>query len=488
MPSKTPGVLPAVLLVLAAVATPATLKARGERSGPAAAPSDAVTAGTPDGVAGGPSQGGTGTGAGPAGPFAGADRLERDALVDAVLERNPGLAEAGAAWRAARERVPQARSLDDPMVGYSLGPLSIASDEVRFGQVLEARQRFPYPGKLRLREDAARAAAEAAGRSLETVRLELATEASLLFDDWYLVHRDLEITGEHVRLLEDFQRIATARYAAGEAPQQAPIQAEVELAHLVHRQMVLETEREILAARINALLHRDPAEALPPPPPELPLLDVEGIDPDSLPELALASRPELARLEAEAASREAQVELRQLDRYPDFEAMASYNSMWRETEHQWMVGVGVNLPIRRERIRAGIAEARAEAERVASERLRLQDAVRAEVRIAWARLRESRHVLTIYESRVLPAARDQVRSALAGFETGRTTFLALIEAERNQRTAELEYHQTLAQLHQRRAALERAVGTTSGPLSGPAPETPEAAGIPALRELQGDTR
>ncbi|MFP3941180.1 MAG: TolC family protein [Thermoanaerobaculia bacterium] len=457
MPSKNPGVLPAVLLVLAAVATPTTLEARDETA-----------------------------------LFAGAERLERDALVDAVLERNPGLAEARAAWRAARERVPQARSLDDPMVGYSLGPLSIASDEVRFGQVLEARQRIPYPGKLRLREETARAAAEAAERSIETVRLELATEASLLFDEWYLVHRDLELTDEHVRLLEDFQRIATARYAAGEAPQQAPIQAEVELSHLVHRRMVLETEREILAARINALLHRDPAAPLPPAPPELPFFDPERdlatAGTGELPDLALASRPELARLDAESAAREAEIELRELDRYPDFEAMASYNSMWAQTEHQWMVGVGVNVPIRRERIRAAVAEARAEAERVESERLRLEDEVRAEVRIAWARLRESRHVLTIYESRVLPAARDQVRAALSGFETGRTTFLALIEAERNQRTAELEYHQTLAQLHQRRAALERALGTTPGPLSGPAPETPEAAGIPALRELQGEIR
>lgn len=459
MPSKNPGVLPAVLVVLAAVGAPTELTAR---QGGAATQADAL--------------------------FGGAEILDRDALVAAVLERNPGLAEARAAWRAAREREPQVRALDDPMVSYSLGPLSIASDDVRFGQVLEARQRIPYPGKLRLRGEAARAAAEAAERSIDTVRLELATEASLLFDDWYLIHRDREITDEHVRLLTDFQRVATARYTAGEAPQQAPIQAEVELAHLVHRRMVLDTEREILAARINALLHRDPAATLPPPPPELPLLDLEPVDPGTLPDLALAARPELARLEAETAAREAEVELRELDRYPDFEAMASYNSMWRETEHQWMIGVGVNLPIRRERIRAGIAEARAETERVESERLRLEDEVRAEVRIAWARLRESRHVLTIYESRVLPAVRDQVRSALAGFETGQTTFLALIEAERNQRTAELEYHQTLAQLHQRRAALERALGTTAGPIPGPAPETGEAAGpAPALPGLPGET-
>ncbi|HSL81217.1 MAG TPA: TolC family protein [Thermoanaerobaculia bacterium] len=385
-------------------------------------------------------------------------RLEREALIHAVLAENPGLTAARRALAAARERVPQATSLDDPMLAYGFGPLSIASDDVRFGQTIEARQRFPYPGTLRLRGEAARADADAAAQDLETVRLELATAASLLYDDYYLVHRALAINAEHVRLLEDFQRIATARYAAGEAPQQAPIQAEVELAHLVHRDMVLETTREVLAARLNALLHREPGAPLPPPVDRLALPELEAPDPARLEELALAARPELARLTAERAAREAMVSLRRLDRYPEFEAMASYNSMWMDTAHQWMVGVAVNLPVWRGRIEAGVAEAEAEAARVESERARLADEVRAEARIAWSRLREAHHVLTLYESRLVPAARDQVRAALAGFETGQVSFLALIEAERNQRTVELQYEETLAGLHRHRAELARALG------------------------------
>lgn len=432
-------ILGAALAVLSTAAAPLALNAQQPPPAPAA-----LVAPGPDGL------------------FAGAERLEREALIGAVLAENPGLEAARMALAAARERVPQATSLDDPMLAYSFGPLSIASDDVRFGQVLEARQRFPYPGTLRLRGEAARAEADAVAEEIETVRLELATAASLLYDDYYLVHRALEINAEHVRLLEDFQRIATARYAAGEAPQQDPIQAEVELAHLVHREMVLETTREVLVARINALLHREPGAPLPPPVDRLPLPPLDALDPAGLEELAVAARPELTRLDAERAAREATVELRELARYPDFEAMASYNSMWMETGHQWMVGVGVNLPVWRGRIEAGVAEARAEVARVESERLRLADEVRAETRIAWTRLREHHHVLIIYESRLVPSARDQVRAALAAFETGQVSFLALIEAERNQRSVELEYEETLAGLHRRRAELDRALGRVPG--------------------------
>jgi outer membrane protein TolC len=447
MPSRPPGAALAAALALAAAAlAPAGLTAQQ--------PPPVSSEPAPPAAPGQPAHGEGHAQAAPDDTW----RLERQALIDAVLAENPGLEAARMALAAARERVPQATSLDDPMLAYSFGPLSIASDEVPFGQAVEARQRFPYPGTLRLRGEAARAEADVAAEELETVRLELAIAASLLYDDYYLVHRALAINAEHVRLLGDFKRIATARYAAGEAPQQDPIQAEVELAHLVHREMVLGTTREVVTARLNALLHRPPGSPLPPPVERLPLAEHPVLEPDALEESALAARPELGRLTAERAAREAAVELRELARYPDFEAMASYNSMWMETGHQWMVGVAVNLPIWRDRIRAGVAEARAEADRVESERERLADEIRAETRIAWARLEESHHILEIYRSRLLPASRDQVRAALSGFETGQVSFLALIEAERNQRSVELEYEENLADLYRRRAELARALG------------------------------
>ncbi|HUF78005.1 MAG TPA: TolC family protein, partial [Thermoanaerobaculia bacterium] len=394
-------------------------------------------------------------------------RLEREALIEEVLAENPGLEAARRALEAARQRVPQATSLEDPMVSYSLAPLSIASEDVPFGQALEARQRLPYPGKRRLRGEAARAEAEAVEADLADLRLELAIAASVLYDDYYLVHRALTITAEHVRLLEDFQRIATARYTAGLAPQHAPIQAEVELAHLAHRQMTLETDREVVAARLNALLHRPPDAALGPPVERLPVPDAADVRPGDLIAAAVAARPELTRLAAERAAREAVIDLRELDRYPNFEAMASYSSMWMDTDHRWMVGVGVNVPLQRGRIRAGVAEARAEAAQVESESARVTDEVGAEVAVAAARIRETQHILVLYHSRLIPAAHDQVRAALAGFETGQGSFLDLIEAERNQRTVELEYEETLADSYRRRAELARALGTW--PLAAGAP-------------------
>ena len=94
------------------------------------------------------------------------------------------------------------------------------------------------------------------------------------------------------------------------------------------------------------------------------------------------------------------------------------------------------------------------------------------------RLRESHHLLELLRSRMLPAARDRLEAAVAGFSTGQNDFSALIEAARNLRDAELQVNATLADLHSRHAELQRSLGTLPIPertVSGLASRDPEGA-------------
>jgi outer membrane protein TolC len=408
-------------------------------------------------------------------PFAALPRLERDALVRAVLERNPSLQAAHEAWRAASARPVQARALPDLTVSYGVAPLSIASSEAGFGQEVEVSQAFPFPGKRRARAAAAEAEAETAHEEYRAARVELAAAASLLFADYYLVDRAIEINAEHLLLVGDLQKVAAARYATGLVAQQEPLQAEVEAAELLHREVELRVERDVVAARINALLHRRMDDPLPPPPDRLPQLDDTG-EAGTLKEATLAARPEVAARAAEIRVREAELELARLERKPDFGLMGSYNSMWTDTEHRFMVGVSVSLPVRRERLDAARAEAEARLAQERSELAGLEDEVRSEVRSAATRLAETHHLIEIYESRLLPASRDQIKAARAGYESGQAGFLSILEAERSLRRAELGYHETLAGLYRRRAELDRALGRLPAGLSDETLRVAPAAG------------
>lgn len=391
--------------------------------------------------------------------------LDRDALVAEVLARNPSLAAAREALAAAAERPAQASALPDPTVSYALAPLSIASGDVDFGQRLAVEQMLPYPGKRRLRGAAAGAEAEAAGEELAALGLDLAFETALLFDDWYLVHRALEISAAHRELVAEILEVATGRYAAGLVPQQDPLQAEVELAHVLHDRVMLESRRDVVAARLNALLHRDPSAPLAPPPASLPSpARLPSPSPPSEDALAatLAARPEVRALDARIRALEAEVELARLGRRPDLAVMGSYDSMWGETEHQWMAGVAVELPIRRARLAAAEAEAEAALASARSRRDALLDRLAAEVATARLRLHEAAHVVDLYASRLLPASRDRLQAARAGFETAQSDLSALIEAERNLRTVELGHQEALADHHRRQAELARALGHLPG--------------------------
>ncbi|HVS31867.1 MAG TPA: TolC family protein [Thermoanaerobaculia bacterium] len=381
--------------------------------------------------------------------------LERRELVRAVLERNPSIEAARQAWRAAAEREEQVTALADPRLSTSIAPLSIGGD--RFGASIEASQMLPFPGKRRLRGAIARAEADAARNDFEAVQLELATMASLLFDEHYRVARALAINKEHQELLAILKESAEAQYVVGRASLQDPLQAEVELAHLMHRDIVLGTERDAVRAQINELLHRPPEAPVPPPPVSLSEPDIPGSSAE-LQEIALTSRPVLDGAEARIRARESATDLARLDFYPDFHVMGSYNSMWMSTDHQWMAGIGIELPVQREKRRAAVREAEARLAAARSEKKSFEDQIRSQVDQAYRAAVEAQHVVALHRDRLVPAARDQVQAARAGFETGRNSFLAVIEAERNLRTVELQLVDVTAALHQRLARLDRATG------------------------------
>lgn len=402
-------------------------------------------------------------------PFAGDAHLERGALVEAVLARNPDIESARLAWRAALADYPVATAVDDPMASYRVAPLSVGDEEAPFGQVIELEQRFRFAGKRRLAGEVALAEAEAMRQEVESVRLDLALMASNLYDDYFLAARSLEVNRHHADLLVQMRKSAEAQYVAGRASQQDPLQADVELGNLERDRIMLEAEREATIAQLNGLLRRGPDAPLPPPAADLPpppRLDVERSE---LEAVAFARRPELSAARARIRGGQAAIDLARREWVPDLSVMGAYDSMQEMPEHRWMLGVTVDIPLQRGGRRAARDQAEA---RTALERSRdhsLRDRIAVEVARALVSARESARVVELLERRLVPAARDQVRAALAGFASGQNAFTAVIDAEENQREVELELHAARAQLWRRMAALDRAVGRIAGTTTGEEP-------------------
>jgi outer membrane protein TolC len=394
--------------------------------------------------------------------FDGSLPLQRSAFVRAVLDRNPSLEAARQAWRASLAQYPETSALDDPMLEYSFAPLSIGSSHMDYGQTVTLSQRFPWPGKIALRGDVALAEAEATREDFESARRSLAVMAATSFVEYYAVERSLEVNDAHRRLVEELKRASEGQYAAGEATQREPLQAEVELALIAREQLALEARKSVLVAQMNGLLHRAPESPLPPPPPQLEAALQEVGSSETLRAQALEARPELRAARAQLRARQAAIELAERGYYPDFGVMVSYSSMWAAAEHRWMAGLGITLPLQRGSRHAAVDGAEA---MLAGGRAGLEsdhDEVAVEVERRRQEIIEAQRTVRLYVDRLLPATRAQIEVARIGYSTGRTPFQEMLEAERTLRTAELGHQEALARLGRTWAELDRAVGRIPG--------------------------
>jgi cobalt-zinc-cadmium efflux system outer membrane protein len=389
--------------------------------------------------------------------------LERTAFVRAVLKSNPTLESARQSVLAARARIRQAGVFEDPMVEVGVAPLSIVSSNAPFGYEVMISQKLPWFGKRALESSIASAEAEAARSDYESMRRELAFTAVTLYDQYFVATRSLEINAQHIELMQAMKAGATAQFETGRGSAQDPLQAEAELAHMEHDAVKLRSQREVTVAQMNELLHRPPELALPPPPAELPRPDkarassATRLDTDTF-----SRRSEIRAAREHARAEQARADRADRDAYPDFSVSASYNSMWDMPEHRFMLGLGFNLPIQGSRRQGMRDEALANRAQFESQVAQLTDAARRELFVATKELEESRHVLELFETRLLPVARDQIDAARAGFTASRNPFMAVIEAEKNLRAIELDYQMARAEYDGRSAALERAFGRIPG--------------------------
>jgi outer membrane protein TolC len=413
--------------------------------------------------------------------FQGADSLSVESLIEQVLAHNPSLAQMVAAWQAASARYPQVVSLDDPMFAATIGPATIAPDDkgVEFAYRLEVAQKYPWPGKRQLRGENALAEARAAGNDVDDMRLQLIESAKVAFYEYYLVGRALTINEETLERLAQFRKDAAALYETPPKDRKVSFQevkqADVEIGRQQQRRLALERMQQVAVARINTLMHRPPTAPLPSPPEKV---VVEGGLPDAetLRQAALARRPDLRAIAERIAAEQAALALANKEYCPDIEAFAMYDRFMGNTSDTrdlaTQVGVRMNVPVRLERRRGAVADAAARVAQRQAELDRQVDQVNFQVQEAYAQVVESERTVRLYETKILPDADLNVKTARADYKTGLVPAISVIEAERTRLELYDRYYEAIADYYRRRAALERAVG---GPLPCPAPAAGGAA-------------
>ena len=229
---------------------------------------------------------------------------------------------------------------------------------------------------------------------------------------------------EQVAFARDVIHAANARYASATAPQSDVLRAEVEVARLEARAQALISEVRGAEAMLNTSL----ALEIDSPVPDLVAPDLAQPVPSwSSIRMTLTSRPELDAGRAEIARAEADVQVMR-DMFRPMATIRTGPSYTMAEGRGWMAMIGISLPIWREKLHAGVAEADAMRAMAEADLRAMTRMIEGEAGAAVSQLqaaRDRQHALT---TDVLPRARLAIGPAVASYASGQLPMVSVIEA------------------------------------------------------------
>ncbi|UCF37027.1 MAG: TolC family protein [Acidobacteriota bacterium] len=400
--------------------------------------------------------------------YTGHPQLEE--YVRTALTENPELHASFSRYRASLQRIPQVKALPDPTLTFTQ---FLRSPETRVGpqsNITMISQRFPWFGKLDLKAQIALRESSAMFQMYEAQERQVIAEVKRAFYELGYVDQTLDILREEELLLSHYETLAQARYSQGSGMQQGVIKIQAEITQVINRVNLLNQQRETMVARLNTLMDRPPEQAIP---------SVRGIDLpevrldlDVLYELGEKNRQELKASLARIEKSERSVELAKKDYWPDLTVGASLiNVEDREDlagilmpppdngKNAFSFTVGVNIPIWRDKYRAGVIQATEEG--IAERRgySRILNEMEFSIRDQVVRMQTLVEQIELYDRVLLVQAEEALRSTEAGYETGQLSILELLDSERFLLRTRLLRERYRTDYMRALADLERAVGT-----------------------------
>ena len=193
-------------------------------------------------------------------------------------------------------------------------------------KMLEIAQKFPFPGKRRLRSEVAAEQTHSDDYTYRDKINEVRAKVVTAYWGLSLAYTDFDLTQRNKQAWEQVVKVAETRYGVGQGLQADVLQAQVELGNYLDRLFQWTQKQESYQADLNALRSKPPQTAIARPQPlkarpfNLKLDDL----------LAQAeARPQLQALKAIITKQEKAVDLAKKDYFPDMTVGLSYG--FRET-------------------------------------------------------------------------------------------------------------------------------------------------------------
>ncbi len=412
-----------------------------------------------------------------------------DDLIAEGLRNSPEVLAAQARADAAGYRIPQAKSLPDPMFmfGYQnegFQTLTIGRpDNPNAMGMSSLSQQFYFPGKRALRGEMAVRDAESLAALYNAGKLRVVAQIKLFFYDLFLTYKTLDILKDRSELFSRIEDAAQGRYASGTGMQQEVIMAQTEKYMILEKEEMQRQRMQALQGMLNTAVGRDVASPLGRP--VQPAATSFGVTLEEVIHMAKEHSPEVKSKQKMVEGAEAKVKLARKEYYPDYAVGASYFPRTMGLPDMWNLTVTINLPIYQKtkqkqaeaEAEAGLTEARRE---LAATELMLAGSVRE----SFSMVQAADRLMPLYKEGLIPKTNQDVQLAFSSYVTGRVDALTVITRIKNLLDYDLLYWN---QFVEREKAIARLHAFTGGGQT--AQRTPQAAsGQRENGSLRGEAR
>jgi len=384
-------------------------------------------------------------------------------LIQEALEQNPQSRAAYEEWQASLQRIGQAKGFPDPILSYAHFGQSV---ETRLGpqtDKISVSQRIPFFGKLSQKGKVAERNSSIKEAVYEKVRADIILGVKEAFFSLYWFEKAITIRQEEREVLRRLSRIALRKYETDQASQQDILKAQLEISRVSERILALEQGERAVGTKLNALLNRPADSSFG----RIGTVDILHINfgPQELLEWAKQGRPELRQAQHSIAKFEESLKLAKKNNWPDFNIMVDYIFIGKGTtthpedgRNAWMGGIGINIPLWRGKYKAAEAEAAVSINASRKRYENIHNDTNARINELYLELKTYEDQISLYEHSLLPQAEQSLKASEAGYISGHTDFLNLLESERMILQIKTGLYKTLSDFRKSLARLERLVG------------------------------
>lgn len=376
-------------------------------------------------------------------------------LIEIAKSNNPEITAVKRELDAARAKVPQMLSLEDPKIGLEYQQIPSGSRNLEDGmKMYTAEQMIMFPGKIYADYLIAAKEADKYDAHYRAKILEISDAVKSAYYDLFYADRSIDALYEVKELLKQIKSSAISKYAVGRAPQTDALLANIEYLLMNNELKIMRQDRIVKETELKSLLNQtDELKIVPDKELNLPY-KIENED--NIIKTALEMRPELLSMKAEIDMKEAQSLKAKMEFFPDLGL-----GVKKRVSGGWDAMITLSVPLYFWKQGYSLSSSGFEKSALAAEYINMKNMTISEVKDALVIANTSLETMKLYKNEIVPQSLSAVKISLSAYKAGKIDFQTVLQIEKTYREAKLKLFESQIKYGKAISKLERLTGKES---------------------------